>query len=69
MKIYEDQLRENISMNYDATSYRKRAELLLRYSTFTLFGGEESYGIWALIAFETKTQMRQLLFFVSWRLL
>jgi len=50
LKIYEEQLRknllqtENISLNYDATSYRKRAELLLRYSTFTIFGGEESYG-------------------------
>ncbi len=50
LKIYEDQLREkilhtqNISLNYDTTSYRKRAELLLRYSTFTIFGGEESYG-------------------------
>ena len=50
LKIYEDQLRknlldsENISLDYDATSYRQRAELHLRYSNFYVFGGEESYG-------------------------
>lgn len=50
LKIYEEQLKKylletkGIDLSYDTTSYRKRSELLLRYSTFTIFGGEESYG-------------------------
>jgi phosphoglucomutase len=47
---YEKKLRdlliakENVALDYDATPFRKRAELLLKYSTFYLFGTEESYG-------------------------
>lgn len=50
LKFYEDQLVENIhetesvSLDYNSLTYHKRAELLLRYSTFYIFGGEESYG-------------------------
>lgn len=36
--------REGIALDYDRTDRRKRAELLLKYSTFYVFGGEESYG-------------------------
>lgn len=35
---------EGLSLNYDRTSIWTRAELLLEYSTFVVFGGEESYG-------------------------
>ena len=35
---------EGIALDYDATPFRKRAELLLKHSTFYLFGDEESYG-------------------------
>jgi len=40
-KLYEN---EGLSLNYDRTSIWTRAELLLEYSTFVVFGGEESYG-------------------------
>ncbi len=36
--------KEGIALDYDNTSFEKRAELLLKYSTFYCFGGEESYG-------------------------
>ncbi len=35
---------EGIALDYDNTTPAKRAELLLKYSTFYVFGGEESYG-------------------------
>ena len=35
---------EGIALDYDATPFRKRSELLLKYSSFYLFGTEESYG-------------------------
>jgi phosphoglucomutase len=35
---------ESVALDYDATPFRKRAELLLKYSSFYLFGTEESYG-------------------------
>ncbi len=35
---------EQLAIDYDATPFRKRAELLMEYSTFYVFGGEESYG-------------------------
>jgi phosphoglucomutase len=35
---------EGIALDYDHTEPRKRAELLQKYSTFYVFGGEESYG-------------------------
>jgi phosphoglucomutase len=47
---YEDQLKskllaaEGIALDYDATPFESRAKLLQKYSTFYLFGGEESYG-------------------------
>jgi phosphoglucomutase len=47
---YEEKLKgemlvkEGIALDYDATPFRKRAELLLRHSSFYLFGTEESYG-------------------------
>ncbi len=47
---YEKMLRqrmleaEQLAIDYDATPFRKRAELLMEYSTFYVFGGEESYG-------------------------
>jgi phosphoglucomutase len=50
MRGYEDRLRETllskegIALDYDATPFRKRAELLLKHSSFYLFGTEESYG-------------------------
>jgi phosphoglucomutase len=37
-------VREGIALDYDATPFRKRAELLLKHSSFYLFGTEESYG-------------------------
>lgn len=40
-RLREDQ---GISLNYDDTNYQTRARLLLDYSTFYVFGGEESYG-------------------------
>ena len=33
-----------IAIDYDGTEFRRRSELLLKYSTFYVFGGEESYG-------------------------
>ena len=50
MRGYEDKLKseflakEGIALDYDATPFRKRAELLLKYSSFYVFGNEESYG-------------------------
>lgn len=47
---YEEQLKakllaaEGIALDYDATPFESRAKLLQKYSTFYLFGGEESYG-------------------------
>jgi phosphoglucomutase len=47
---YEDQLKaqflkdQGIALDYDATPFETRAKLLLKYSSFYLFGGEESYG-------------------------
>jgi phosphoglucomutase len=47
---YEEQLKqkllaaEGIALDYDATPFATRARLLLKHSTFYLFGGEESYG-------------------------
>ncbi len=47
---YEEKLKsellahEGIALDYDATPFRKRAELLIDYSSFYLFGCEESYG-------------------------
>jgi len=47
---YEDQLKaklladKGIALDYDATPFESRAKLLQEYSTFYLFGGEESYG-------------------------
>jgi len=37
-------VKEGIALDYDSTPFRKRAELLQKYSTFYLFGTEESYG-------------------------
>ncbi len=44
--ILDQRLREDqgIALNYDETNYQTRARLLLDYSTFYVFGGEESYG-------------------------
>lgn len=36
--------RKGIAIDYDRSDRRKRAELLQEYSTFYVFGGEESYG-------------------------
>lgn len=50
LKIYEQTLKEalyddeQIGLDYDWTTHRKRAGLLMKYSTFFVFGGEESYG-------------------------
>lgn len=50
MRGYEEKLKgellvkEGIALDYDATPFRKRAELLLKHSSFYLFGTEESYG-------------------------
>lgn len=47
LQDYEDVLTKRLhkeKLNYDALSYKERAEYLLRYSTFYIFGGEESYG-------------------------
>jgi len=35
---------EGIALDYDATPFAERARLLQKYSTFYLFGSEESYG-------------------------
>ena len=35
---------EGLALRYDRTAYATRARLLLRHSTFYVFGGEESYG-------------------------
>ncbi|HTQ31634.1 MAG TPA: phospho-sugar mutase [Opitutaceae bacterium] len=50
LRRYEDELQEamrlqeHIVIDYDATHPRKRAELLMKHSTFFVFGDEESYG-------------------------
>lgn len=50
LRKYQNQLEavlsdgDGLRLDYDATSYRKRAELLLKNSSFYVFGGEESYG-------------------------
>jgi phosphoglucomutase len=50
IRRYEDQLKdrlratEGIALDYDATPFEHRARLLQKYSSFYLFGGEESYG-------------------------
>ena len=50
LRIYEEQLCETylretgVALDYDATPSKKRAKLLLKYSTYYVFGGEESYG-------------------------
>jgi len=47
---YEEHLKaklltvEGIALDYDATPFESRAKLLQKYSTFYLFGSEESYG-------------------------
>ncbi|WP_269542655.1 phospho-sugar mutase [Cerasicoccus fimbriatus] len=40
-KMFEE---EGIALDYDQTDLSTRAQLLLEYSTFYVFGGEESYG-------------------------
>jgi phosphoglucomutase len=48
--VYEQQLQAKLKkkhgyqIEYDNTDYLKRADLLQEYSTFYVFGGEESYG-------------------------
>ncbi len=50
LRLYEEQLREKFleatgaALEYDATPAEERVKLLLQYSTFYVFGGEESYG-------------------------
>jgi phosphoglucomutase len=50
IRRYEDELKrqllekEGIALDYDATPFKSRAKLLQKYSTFYLFGTEESYG-------------------------
>jgi len=50
LRIYEATLRDAYqtefgeSLDYDSLSQRERSELLQKYSTFYVFGGEESYG-------------------------
>jgi phosphoglucomutase len=50
LNIYEQQMKqslydeEGIGLDYDNTEFTTRAELLREYSTFYVFGGEESYG-------------------------
>jgi phosphoglucomutase len=43
-----------VVLNYDATPVTRRRELLLKYSTFYVFGGEESYGYLASDATRDK---------------
>lgn len=53
LRIYEEALvsalleSQSIALDYDATPLKKRIELLLKHSTFYVFGGEESYGYMA----------------------
>ena len=50
LKIYEEQLKESYeaetgeSLDYDTLDQKERASILQKYSTFCVFGGEESYG-------------------------
>ncbi len=46
--------REGMVIDYDATHDRKRSELLMKYSTWYVFGGEESYGYLASDAIRDK---------------
>ena len=45
---------EGIEINYDATDSMTRAEILMDYSTYFVFGGEESYGYLAQDAVRDK---------------
>ena len=45
---------EGIEINYDATDSMTRAEILMDYSTYFVFGGEESYGYLAPDAVRDK---------------
>lgn len=53
LKIYEDTLKEKLlaeegrDFDYDNASLKERRDLLLKHSTFYVFGGEESYGYMA----------------------
>jgi phosphoglucomutase len=53
LKIYEDALKEKVLaeegrvLDYDNTPLAERRDLLLRHSTYYVFGGEESYGYMA----------------------
>ncbi|PTY04768.1 phospho-sugar mutase [Opitutaceae bacterium EW11] len=50
LRAYEEQLKarmlseQGIALDYDATPFETRAKLLQKYSSFYVFGGEESYG-------------------------
>lgn len=50
MRGYEEKLKaellkaDGIALDYDATPFEKRAQLLLQHSSFYVFGSEESYG-------------------------
>ena len=50
LHLYEQELRTSYqkefgsSLDYDQLSQKERSELLQKYSTFYVFGGEESYG-------------------------
>jgi phosphoglucomutase len=50
LRVYEEILKEaylketGIALDYNACSEEKRRELMLKYSTWYVFGGEESYG-------------------------
>ncbi len=50
LRIYEEQLKESYEaetgklLDYDALGQEERASILQKYSTFCIFGGEESYG-------------------------
>jgi len=68
---YEDQLldalmeEEGISLDYDSTNLIKRCELLLKYSTFYICGGEESYGYLASDRVRDKDANAAVLMFVE----
>ncbi len=49
VRMYEERLKavlakDGVGLDYDRTSFEKRRELLLKYSKYFVFGGEESYG-------------------------
>ncbi|MBN2068569.1 MAG: phospho-sugar mutase [Opitutales bacterium] len=68
---YEDKLldtlieEEGISLDYDSTDLVKRCELLLKYSTFYICGGEESYGYLASDRVRDKDANAAVLMFVE----